>query len=57
MDGIDLVVKQEVIERRIFLDDMIKLGKGDSFKVQIQAEISQRMSRLSFLEKKHGSKV
>ncbi|KAJ3043854.1 hypothetical protein HK097_001626 [Rhizophlyctis rosea] len=45
------MVMQEIQERRQWLDDMIKLGRGDKYKGQIRNEIAVRISRLEQLDR------
>ena len=45
------LVLGEIEERRQWLADMIKLGRGDTYKRQIQNEIAVRFSRLTQLKK------
>jgi hypothetical protein len=43
------IVKEEIIERSQWLDEMISLGKGDEYEKTINSEIAVRMKRLSVI--------
>lgn len=47
-----LIVAQEISERREFLNDMIKMGQGEIYRVKIEGEIFQRLKRMETLTKK-----
>jgi hypothetical protein len=44
------LVKEEIIERSQWLEEMISLGKGEEYEKQIDNEIAVRMKRLSELK-------